>query len=80
MLTIRPDTAQAGDVDWKRFSGIEDLVPIADVIRAAGNPFAVGDDKASDGLLHVLSGVPVQQGNGAGETLRHEKVVPVRGE
>jgi hypothetical protein len=79
-LTIRPDTAQAVDVDRKRFSRIKDLVAVADMIGAAGNPLAVGDDKASDGLLHGLCGVPVQQGNGAGETLGHEKVVAIRGE
>ena len=80
MLTIRSDTAQARDIDRKRFSGIEYLVPESDAIGAAGNPFAVGDDKATDGLLHVLGGYSVQQGHGAGEVLRHEKVIAMRGE
>jgi hypothetical protein len=80
VLTISSDTAQARDVDRQRFSGIEYFVPISDVIGATGNPLAVSDDKTADGLLHILGGGPVQQGNGAGEALRNEKVVTMRGE
>jgi hypothetical protein len=80
LLTVSSDSAQARDIDRKRFSGIEYLVPVSDAIGAAGNPLAVSDDKAADGLLYVLGGGPVQQGNRAREVLRHEKVIAVRGE
>ena len=75
MLAISPDPAQTRRIDRKRMTGVEDLVPVPDMIDAIGNLLAVGDNEAADGLFQVLGGVPVQQGNGSGEAVRHEEVV-----
>jgi hypothetical protein len=60
LLTIRPYTAEARNVDRKRFSGVKYLVAVPDMIGATGNTFAVGDDKSANGLLNVLRRVAVQ--------------------
>lgn len=77
-LSIRPDALQGRGIDRQRFSGVKDLIPIANVICSTGDLLAIRDDKTTDGLLEVLRGITIQQGHGTLEALRCEQVVAVR--